>query len=51
VCLILTSPLTGRESGIYPRAAILLGIGIVLWFVNPLVIGGVDDFDPAAITK
>jgi basic amino acid/polyamine antiporter, APA family len=51
VCLALASPLTGRESGIYLRAAILLAIGIVIWFVNRLVVGRVDDFDPAAITK
>ncbi|MFG2003194.1 APC family permease [Spirillospora sp. NPDC048911] len=33
-CLILTLPVTGRDGEVYLRAAILIGIGVLLWFVN-----------------
>ncbi|WP_106399585.1 APC family permease [Actinocorallia populi] len=36
VCLVLASPLTGREAEVYIRAAVLLAIGAVLWLVNHL---------------
>ncbi|RMI06713.1 APC family permease [Cellulomonas triticagri] len=42
VSLVLASPLTGREGGVYLRAAVLLGIGVVLYVVNRLVVGKVD---------
>jgi hypothetical protein len=32
--LVLASPLTGRESGVYLRALILLALGVVLWALN-----------------
>jgi amino acid transporter len=39
VSVVLASPLTGREGGVYLRAAVLLGIGVVLYVVNRLVVG------------
>lgn len=42
VSLVLASPLTGREGSVYLRAAVLLGIGVVLYVVNRLVVGKVD---------
>jgi len=44
-CAYLASPLSGRDPGQYLLAAILLVIGVVMWFVNRLVVGRVD-FDP-----
>lgn len=37
VCLVLASPLTGREAEVYLRAAVLVAIGVLLWLVNHLV--------------
>ena len=34
-CLVLASPLTGREGSVYLRAGILLAIGVVLWAHRP----------------
>ena len=48
-CLILTLPITGRDGAVYLRAAILLGIGLVLWGINRLVVGRVDHIDPAKL--
>ncbi|MBO2451773.1 amino acid permease [Actinomadura barringtoniae] len=48
-CLFLTLPITGREGAVYLRAAVLVGIGVVLWFVNRLIVGKVDDFDVSNI--
>lgn len=42
VSLALASPLTGREGAVYLRAAVLLGIGVVLYVVNRLLTGGTD---------
>lgn len=42
VSLVLASPLTGREGSVYLRAAVLLGIGVVLYVVNRLVVGKVE---------
>ncbi|MEN1976095.1 APC family permease [Cellulomonas sp. P4] len=42
VSLVLASPLTGREGAVYLRAAVLLGIGVVLYVVNRLLTGGTD---------
>jgi len=36
VCLILASPLTGRDLDVYVRAAILLAVGVLLWLLNHL---------------
>lgn len=38
VSLVLASPLTGREDAVYVRAALLLGIGVVLYAVNRLLV-------------
>lgn len=45
VSLVLASPLTGREGSVYLRAAVLLGIGVVLYVVNRLVVGKVEADD------
>lgn len=37
--LLLASPLTGRSSRVYMVAAILIGVGVVLWFINQLITG------------
>lgn len=37
-CLVLASPLTGREASVYGRAGVLLLIGAALWGVNRLVL-------------
>ena len=44
-CLILASPLTGREASVYLRAAILLAIGVVLWAIDRLVRGRAPEID------
>jgi basic amino acid/polyamine antiporter, APA family len=38
VCLILILPITGRAPAVYGRAAVLIAIGVVLWFVNRVVV-------------
>ncbi|GLW66647.1 amino acid permease [Actinomadura rubrobrunea] len=38
--LLLALPITGRDGEVYLRAAVLLGIGAVLWSVDRLVAGG-----------
>ncbi|RLK59658.1 APC family permease [Actinokineospora cianjurensis] len=38
-CAYLASPLSGRPAREYVIAAILLGVGVLLWFVNRLVVG------------
>ena len=48
VSLVLASPLTGREADVYLRAGLLLGIGVVLYVINRLVVGKVDA-DPAKL--
>ncbi|HSK25921.1 MAG TPA: APC family permease [Jiangellales bacterium] len=35
-CLVLASPLTGRDASVYVRAGVLLGIGALLWSLNRL---------------
>ncbi|GAA2004372.1 amino acid permease [Nakamurella flavida] len=47
-CLYLVTPLSGRPAADYQLALILLGVGVVLWGINRLVVGKVD-FDPAAL--
>ncbi|SDQ32143.1 APC family permease [Thermostaphylospora chromogena] len=49
VCVVLVLPI-GRDAGVYLRAVILVAIGVVLWFVNRLVVGKVADVDPARLT-
>ncbi|WP_460308572.1 APC family permease [Actinocorallia aurea] len=36
VCLVLASPLTGRDGAVYARAAILIAVGVALWLLNHL---------------
>jgi basic amino acid/polyamine antiporter, APA family len=38
-CIVLASPLTGREITTYVRAGVLLGIGVLLWGLNRVVVG------------
>lgn len=49
VSLVLASPITGRDADVYLRAGLLLGIGIVLYVINRLVVGKVDA-DPTKLT-
>lgn len=41
--LILASPLADRDGEVYVRAAVLVGIGVVLWAVNKLALRAADD--------
>jgi amino acid transporter len=43
VSVVLASPLTGRDPGVYARAGVLLAIGVVLYAVNRLVVRRVDE--------
>ena len=43
--LILASPLTGREGSVDSTAAILLGIGVVLWIIDRVVRGRAPEID------
>lgn len=49
VSVVLASPLTGRDPGVYARAGVLLAIGVVLYVANRLVAGrsGTDEASPA----
>jgi amino acid transporter len=38
-CVVLASPVTGREGKVYLIAAVLMALGVVLWFVNRAVVG------------
>jgi basic amino acid/polyamine antiporter, APA family len=44
-CVVLASPLTGREGSVYLRAAILLAIGVALWVIDRLVRGRAPEID------
>lgn len=44
-CVVLASPLTGREGSVYLRAAILLAIGVALWAVDRVVRGQAPEID------
>jgi hypothetical protein len=50
LCGFLATPLSGRPLQQFVVAAILLGVGVVLWVINRLVIGRVD-VDPTRLTK
>ena len=50
-CLVLASPVTGREGSVYLRAGILLAIGAVLWLADRLVRGGRPDVDAEEISR
>ncbi|MGE3761717.1 MAG: APC family permease [Kofleriaceae bacterium] len=50
--LVLASPLTGRSPRVYLLAAILLGVGALLWGINRLVTGTrVTDIDAEKLSK
>ncbi|GAA2665583.1 APC family permease [Nonomuraea recticatena] len=49
VCLFLALPVTGRSGDVYLRAAVLVGIGMVLWFVNRFFVGRIDEIDVTKI--
>src|SRR5687768_15989510 len=49
VCLILALPVTGRDTAVYMRVGILISIGVVLWLVNRLYVGKVEELDPTQI--
>jgi APA family basic amino acid/polyamine antiporter len=38
VCITLALPITGRDASVYIRVGVLVGIGVVLWFVNRLFV-------------
>lgn len=48
---VLASPLTGRSPRIYLFAAILLGIGALIWLLNRLIAGQRTSFDAEKLTK
>jgi amino acid transporter len=50
LCGFLATPLSGRPLQQFVVAAILLGVGLVLWVINRLVIGKVD-VDPTRLSK
>ncbi|KWX03616.1 amino acid permease [Carbonactinospora thermoautotrophica] len=49
-CAYLASPLSGRDPEQYVLAAVLLGIGVLLWAVNLLFLRGRRRFAPEKIT-
>jgi len=50
--LVLASPLTGRPARVYAIAAVLVGIGAVLWFVNRLITGKpITELDAEKLVK
>ena len=50
-CLILASPLTGRDADIYLRAGILLAVGVVLWAIDRVVRGSSPEIDAEEISR
>ena len=50
-CLVLASPLTGREGGVYLRAGILLAIGVVLWAIDRVVRKDRPELDAEEISR
>lgn len=50
--LLLASPLSGFDRQVYGVAAILVGVGIVLWFLNRLISGKpTAELDPEKLVK
>lgn len=49
VCLILALPVTGRDTAVYMRVGILIALGVVLWLINRLYVGKVEELDPTQI--
>jgi amino acid transporter len=50
-CVVLASPFVGREASVYATAGILLGIGVLLWFVNRAVVGKPDELDAQRLAR
>jgi amino acid transporter len=44
-CVVLATPVVGRDSSVYAIAGVLIGIGALLWFVNRALVGRQDDID------
>ena len=51
LCAFLASPFSGRPPKEYLFAAILIGLGVLLWAINRAVVGKVDEFDPSRLGK
>ena len=49
VCLILALPVTGRDTAVYMRVGILIALGVMLWLINRLYVGKVEELDPTQI--
>lgn len=50
--LVLASPITGRDARVYKIAAVLVGIGALLWLVNRLITGKrVTELDAEKLVK
>jgi len=50
-CAVLASPFVGREASVYLTAAILLGIGVLLWFANRAFIRKSTETDEEELTR
>ncbi len=50
-CAVLATPLVGREGSVYLTAGILLGIGLLLWFVNRAIVGKPDEVDAERLAR
>jgi basic amino acid/polyamine antiporter, APA family len=51
LCAFLASPFSGRPPKEYLFAAILIGIGVLLWAINRATKGRVDEFDASRLGK
>ncbi|REE95469.1 APC family permease [Thermomonospora umbrina] len=47
--LFLALPFTGREGAVYLRAAVLIGVGVLLWLLNRMFVGRVENVDVSRI--
>jgi amino acid transporter len=50
-CVVLASPFVGRESSVYLTAGVLLGIGVLLWFVNRAIVGKPGQLDAERMAR
>lgn len=48
---MLATPFVGREGSVYLTAGILLGIGLLLWFVNRAIVGKPDHVDAERLAR
>jgi hypothetical protein len=49
--VVLASPVVGREASVYLTAGVLLGIGLLLWFVNRALVGKPDELDAERLAR